>query len=184
MDPAGVADHPPAGEHGNGVDDADGVHEAGHIVFARKSRAMAVAFPQSARRRPDAVEAEERAADAGDAAVERDLLAAALGELGTDRALVVSSEDGLDEMSTSAPTHVVEVNGNAIERYVVTPQDVGIGTTTPDAVTGGTPDAGGFRFVGVATATGPSARPMAMSAAAPEASATTSCAACRWWTAR
>ena len=44
-------------------------------------------------------------------------------------------------MSTSAPTHVVEVNGDAIERYVVTPQDVGIGTTTPDAVTGGTPDA-------------------------------------------
>jgi anthranilate phosphoribosyltransferase len=53
----------------------------------------------------------------------------------------VSSEDGLDEMSTSAPTHVVEVNGNAIERYVVTPEDVGIDTTTPDAVTGGTPDA-------------------------------------------
>jgi anthranilate phosphoribosyltransferase len=53
----------------------------------------------------------------------------------------VSSEDGLDEMSTSAPTHVVEVNGNAIERYVVTPEDVGIDTTTSDAVTGGTPDA-------------------------------------------
>jgi anthranilate phosphoribosyltransferase len=54
--------------------------------------------------------------------------------------LVVSSEDGLDEMSTSAPTHVVEVNGNAIERYVVTPEEVGIGTSSPDAVTGGTPD--------------------------------------------
>jgi anthranilate phosphoribosyltransferase len=68
-------------------------------------------------------------------------MAGALARLGVDRALVVSSEDGLDEMSTSAPTHVVEVNGNAIERYVVTPQDVGIDTTTPDAVTGGTPDA-------------------------------------------
>src|SRR5215217_7327912 len=68
-------------------------------------------------------------------------MAGALARLGVDRALVVSSEDGLDEMSTSAPTHVVEVNGNAIERYVVTPQDVGIATTTPDAVTGGTPDA-------------------------------------------
>jgi anthranilate phosphoribosyltransferase len=68
-------------------------------------------------------------------------MAGALARLGVDRALVVSSEDGLDEMSTSAPTHVVEVNGNAIERYVVTPEDVGIDTTTPDAVTGGTPDA-------------------------------------------
>jgi anthranilate phosphoribosyltransferase len=68
-------------------------------------------------------------------------MAGALARLGVDRALVVSSEDGLDEMSTSAPTHVVEVNGNAIERYVVTPQDVGIATTNPDEVTGGTPDA-------------------------------------------
>ena len=41
-----------------------------------------------------------------------DAIAGALARLGVDRALVVSSEDGLDEMSTSAPTHVVEVNGD------------------------------------------------------------------------
>jgi anthranilate phosphoribosyltransferase len=52
----------------------------------------------------------------------------------------VSSEDGLDEMSTSAPTHVVEVNGNAIERYVVSASDVGLAATTPEAVAGGTPE--------------------------------------------
>lgn len=68
-------------------------------------------------------------------------MAGALGRLGVDRALVVSSEDGLDEMSTSAPTHVVEVNGNAIERYVVSPADVGIDLATADAVRGGTPAA-------------------------------------------
>ena len=45
---------------------------------------------------------------------------------GVDRALVVSSEDGLDEMSTSAPTQVVEVNGERIERYDVAPGDVGL----------------------------------------------------------
>src|SRR5437763_2189583 len=39
-------------------------------------------------------------------------LAGALARLGVDRALLVSSEDGLDEMSTSAPTNVVEVNGD------------------------------------------------------------------------
>jgi anthranilate phosphoribosyltransferase len=70
-----------------------------------------------------------------------DRMAGALARLGVDRALVVSSEDGLDEMSTSAPTHVVEVNGDAIERYVVAPQDVGLDTTTPDAVVGGPPEA-------------------------------------------
>ena len=67
-------------------------------------------------------------------------MAGALARLGVDRALVVSSEDGLDEMSTSAPTHVVEVNGDAIERYVVSPQDLGLATTSPDAITGGTPE--------------------------------------------
>ena len=67
-------------------------------------------------------------------------MAGALARLGVDRALVVSSEDGLDEMSTSAPTHVVEVNGDAIERYVVAPQDVGIEPSAPDAVAGGSPD--------------------------------------------
>jgi anthranilate phosphoribosyltransferase len=68
-------------------------------------------------------------------------MAGALARLGVDRALVVSSEDGLDEMSTSAPTHVVEVNGNAIERYVVAAHDVGLAATTLETITGGTPEA-------------------------------------------
>jgi len=69
-----------------------------------------------------------------------EVIAGALARLGTDRALVVSSEDGLDEMSTAAPTHVVEVNGDAIERYTVSPGDVGLDTAPEDAVAGGTPD--------------------------------------------
>jgi anthranilate phosphoribosyltransferase len=69
-----------------------------------------------------------------------DVVAGALARLGTDRALVVSSEDGLDEMSTAAPTHVVEVNGDAIERYTVSAGDVGIDPAPEDAVAGGTPD--------------------------------------------
>src|SRR3954453_2535625 len=67
-------------------------------------------------------------------------MAGALARLGCDRALLVSSEDGLDEMSTSAPTHVVEVNGESIHRYVVAPADVGIETASFDAVRGGTAD--------------------------------------------
>ena len=38
-------------------------------------------------------------------------IAGALARLGAERALVVSSADGLDEMSTSATTRVVEVDG-------------------------------------------------------------------------
>ncbi len=53
-------------------------------------------------------------------------MAGALARLGVDRALLVSSEDGLDEVSASAPTRVVEVNGEELTRYVLQPQDVGI----------------------------------------------------------
>src|SRR5690349_9098949 len=69
-----------------------------------------------------------------------DVIAGALARLGTDRALVVSGEDGLDEMSTAAPTHVVEVNGDHIERYSVSAGDVGLPAAPHDAVAGGTPD--------------------------------------------
>jgi anthranilate phosphoribosyltransferase len=69
-----------------------------------------------------------------------DVMAGALARLGCDTALVVSSEDGLDELSTSGPTHVVEVNGEQIERYVVTPGDVGLDEAPYEAVVGGTPE--------------------------------------------
>ena len=70
-----------------------------------------------------------------------DVIAGALTQLGVDRALVVSSADGLDEMSTSAPTQVVEVNGETVERYTVAPGDVGLPESTLDAVRGGDPQA-------------------------------------------
>jgi mono/diheme cytochrome c family protein len=66
-------------------------------------------------------------------------MAGALARLGVDRALLVSSADGLDEMSTSGETHVVEVNGTAIERYTGTPEVLGLPVAAPGAVAGGTP---------------------------------------------
>ena len=53
-------------------------------------------------------------------------IAGALAQLGVDRALVVSSEDGLDEISIAAPTTVIEVNGEQLTRYTLTPRDVGV----------------------------------------------------------
>src|SRR3954464_8298023 len=69
-----------------------------------------------------------------------DTIAGALVRLGVDRALVVSSEDGLDEMSTSGSTRVVEVQGDEVRAYTVTPADVGLPTSPPNAVVGGTPE--------------------------------------------
>jgi len=70
----------------------------------------------------------------------QETMAGALALLGTDRALVVSSADGLDEMSTSAPTNVVEVNGTTISRYEVTPEDMGLPRVPETAIVGGTPE--------------------------------------------
>ncbi|MDX6649686.1 MAG: anthranilate phosphoribosyltransferase [Solirubrobacteraceae bacterium] len=72
------------------------------------------------------------------------LIAGALGRLGVTRALVVSGDDGVDEMSIAGRTQVVEVTGGdggeaTIERYGVEPGDVGLPTAAADAVAGGTP---------------------------------------------
>ena len=69
-----------------------------------------------------------------------DIIAGALAELGCEHALVVSSEDGLDELSVSGPTRVAELRGGRIEAQRVTPESVGLATAPHDAVTAGTPD--------------------------------------------
>jgi anthranilate phosphoribosyltransferase len=66
-------------------------------------------------------------------------MAGALRLLGTKHALLVSSEDGLDELSISAPTHVVEVAGGEIRRYSVKPEDLGLQPAPPEAIPGGDP---------------------------------------------
>jgi anthranilate phosphoribosyltransferase len=68
-------------------------------------------------------------------------MAGALAKLGVDRALVVAGEDGLDEVSAAAPTKVVEVNGEEIRHYVLTPEEVGLAGAEDPAVAQG-PDGG------------------------------------------
>jgi anthranilate phosphoribosyltransferase len=71
-------------------------------------------------------------------------IAGALARLGVDRALVVCSEDGLDELSVASATKVIEVNGEEISHYTLAPADVGIEQFAPEVVeqdcAGGTPE--------------------------------------------
>ena len=69
----------------------------------------------------------------------QDTLAAALAQLGVVKALVVSSADGLDEMSTSDTTRVVEVDGGELRSFDVAPEDVGLRRARFEDVAGGTP---------------------------------------------
>jgi anthranilate phosphoribosyltransferase len=72
-----------------------------------------------------------------------DRMAAAMADLEVDRALLVSSEDGLDEISAAAPTRVVEVNGSELRSYTIDPRELGIdaaqGALAAD-VAGGSPE--------------------------------------------
>ncbi len=65
------------------------------------------------------------------------LMAATLAELGSARALVVWGEDGLDELSLSAPTRTWELRDGEVTGGRVTPEEVGLRTAPLDALTGG-----------------------------------------------
>jgi anthranilate phosphoribosyltransferase len=67
-------------------------------------------------------------------------LALALAELGTESALVVSSADGLDELSVSGTTRVVELKDGELTVYDVSPEQVGLEPAGDGAVAAGTPD--------------------------------------------
>lgn len=60
-----------------------------------------------------------------------------LRELGLKRALVVASEDGLDEISLSAPTQVSELRNGDVRTYHISPEAIGLKTQPLTSVLGG-----------------------------------------------
>ncbi|ULO09318.1 anthranilate phosphoribosyltransferase [Paenibacillus sp. 19GGS1-52] len=60
-----------------------------------------------------------------------------LKELGSKRAMVVSSLDGLDEISISAPTLVSELKEGQVTTYEISPYDLGLNMHSLEAVMGG-----------------------------------------------
>ncbi|MEM4247946.1 MAG: anthranilate phosphoribosyltransferase [Candidatus Nanoarchaeia archaeon] len=66
-------------------------------------------------------------------------IARALLKLGFERAFIVHSKDGLDEISISAPTHICEVVNKTILEYEFDPINYGIQRAPLSAIKGGTP---------------------------------------------
>lgn len=64
-------------------------------------------------------------------------IAEVLRELGSKRALVVTSKEGLDEISISAPTRVSELKDGEIRTYELHPEDLGLSTYDLGQVIGG-----------------------------------------------
>jgi anthranilate phosphoribosyltransferase len=66
-----------------------------------------------------------------------EVIAQALHGLGVDYAFVLHSTDGMDEISISAPTYVVELRQGEMRRFSVRPEDFGITPRPLSAILGG-----------------------------------------------
>lgn len=60
-----------------------------------------------------------------------------LSALGAQRAMVVRGLDGMDEITISGPTQVVELNNGVISEYQISPQDFGMEIAQIESICGG-----------------------------------------------
>jgi anthranilate phosphoribosyltransferase len=67
------------------------------------------------------------------------LMVRVLQDLGHERALVFYGEDGLDELTTTAPSRVFQLKDGRVTEYEVDPKDLGLGRSQPADLKGGTP---------------------------------------------
>src|ERR1700681_2191238 len=64
-------------------------------------------------------------------------LAQVLKNLGSESVWVVHGSDGLDEITTSGPTHVAALEHGVVRSFEIAPEDVGLKRVKPEALRGG-----------------------------------------------
>ncbi len=69
-----------------------------------------------------------------------EVLAAALRELGTERALVVHGSDGLDEITLTGPTRAAWAGPEGVRTFEIDPAELGLGRAPAEALRGGGPE--------------------------------------------
>jgi anthranilate phosphoribosyltransferase len=67
-------------------------------------------------------------------------IAGAFAQLGATHVLVVSGDDGLDELSTAAASLVIEVRDGSLRQFTVDAAEVGLDAATYEDLRGGTPE--------------------------------------------
>ncbi len=67
-------------------------------------------------------------------------LAHVLKNLGSKRVWVMHGSDGLDELTTTGPSHVAELKDGAVSTFEVTPEEVGLPRAAAADLKGGDPD--------------------------------------------
>ena len=73
-------------------------------------------------------------------AARTEMLAEALGTVGTRRAIVVAGSDGLDEITITGPTKLSEYDSGRIETRHVQPEDFGLPRAAGETLAGGDPE--------------------------------------------
>jgi anthranilate phosphoribosyltransferase len=76
-------------------------------------------------------------------------MAEVLRNLGSERVWITHGGDGLDEMTTTGPTSIVELRDGAIRAFEVTPEQVGLERANPAALKGGGAEENAAALVGV-----------------------------------
>jgi anthranilate phosphoribosyltransferase len=67
-----------------------------------------------------------------------DKMIAALNKLGSEHVIAFNGDEGLDELSISGPSRIVELRSGEITRWELDPQEIGIDRAPLDALKGGT----------------------------------------------
>lgn len=70
----------------------------------------------------------------------QETIAEALVALGCERAFVVHSDDGLDEIGLEGPTRVIEVRDGKTEEWYADPAELGLGRADHAEIAGGSPE--------------------------------------------
>ncbi len=64
-------------------------------------------------------------------------MAHVLRNLGAERVWVVHGADGLDELTTTGPSHIAELRGGQVRRFEITPEEVGLPRARLEDLRGG-----------------------------------------------
>jgi anthranilate phosphoribosyltransferase len=76
-------------------------------------------------------------------------MAQVLKNLGSERVWVAHGSDGLDEITTSGPTHVAALENGTIRTFEINPEDIGIARAKPEALRGGDPESNAAALMAV-----------------------------------
>jgi anthranilate phosphoribosyltransferase len=63
-----------------------------------------------------------------------------LGALGSTNVWAVRGKDGLDEITTTTETEIIELKNGSLHRFTLTPEDAGLTRAKPESLRGGDAD--------------------------------------------